>query len=286
MDRLLYATPTGGHPHVMYCASVRALELACRSFGVRGAGDFCYVQAPVQMARSKIADIALTKGYDYVVMHDDDMALHPGEEGGNVGNPLDAWHELMQQRPDVGMIGAVYMRERPQMPNVAVPHPKYPEELCHATHGYPAEPFEVGAIGTGFVMIRVSAMADLADAEFEDGAPPMFRFPMTETRWGMISETGEDYDFCRRLRGCGRKVLADPRVRTVHIKDRGHLVYDYRAWEAACASPGSRVLAEIRSNCPATLKFVDLPNGLKIIDHVGEKESQARSWRERLRKAA
>lgn len=283
MSRLLYATPTGGHPHMLYLASVRAIELGCGSFGRRAQEDFVYVTAPVQMARSKIAEVALSRGYDYVVMHDDDMGIDPAVAGQNV---LDAWHDHLEANPDVGMLGAVYMRERPIMPNVCVAHPKYPEELCHAFAGYSSRPFDVAAIGTGFVMIRVAALDALVTREYEDGAPPLFRFPLTETRWGMISETGEDYDFCRRLRAAGWSVQADPRVRTVHVKERGHLVYDHPQWEAACAAPESATLAEIRSNCHATLTFEKRADGVLYIDHTAEKERLARDWRGRLRKAA
>ena len=218
MPGLLYATPTAGHPKPRYVSSMRILELTCRSFGERGLSDYLTACAPVQMARSRIAEAAVNGKYEFCFMHDDDVFVGPNHPVKDLtdgwllhGNPLDAWHTLMKDHPDVGVIGGVYMREEPFMPNVAIPHPDYPEELCHAVAGFPDRPVEVGAIGTGFMLVRVEVFQRLFDIEDADGAPPMFRFPLTPTRWGTLSETGEDYDFCRRVRGAGYRVFADPR---------------------------------------------------------------------------
>lgn len=298
MQRLLYATPTGKHPHTGYVMSMRAMELGCRSFGPRAAEDFRFSSAPVQMARTQLAQVALAgrcfldhdhpqdgagcevRPYDYLLMHDDDLMLSPQP---GLGNPLDVWHELMEGNPDVGVVGAVYMRERPVLPNLTVSHPTYPEEMCHVVAGIPNQPVDVAGIGTGFMMVRVSTLQALQDAEVADGAPPLFRFPLTMTRFGMVSETGEDYDFCKRVRALGQRVVADPRWKTVHFKERGPMVYDQADWEARANDFNSPEMRELAGACPRSFRLEQV-RGFRVVDHVPQRELDAAAWRERARR--
>lgn len=305
-DRLLYATPTGKHPHPGYISSARQLEMTCKTFP-RAVHDFLFAAGPVQMARSTIAEHAMrgvcyqdhehagpdgreAKGckrepYDYLLMHDDDLVINPS----GVGNPLDAWHQLFAAHPDVGVVGAVYLRERPQIPTVVMSHPEFPEENCHVVSGLLPRPTEVSGIGTGFMMIRVSAMRALADAE--DGAHTMFQFPFKRTRWGVVNNTGEDYDFCARMRGAGYKVLADARWETAHLKDSGALLYRQADWEAQWddSAPGikERCLA-LRAQCQERMQL-KMINGVLCIDHVpqlqweGEQRDAERAQRAALK---
>lgn len=259
--RLLYATPTGKHPTAAYCKSLRDIELTCTTFE-RTAADMVFTVGPVQMARSKIAEQTMEEKYDFVVMHDDDLLVNCTGES---GNPLDAFHELFEQYPKVGVIGAVYLRERPQMPTVVMPHPLYHEELCHVVSGMPYAPFEVAAIGTGFMMIRREVFEQL----HEDGRG-MFRFDHRRTRWGTVSEVGEDYDFCQRARAAGWKVLADPRFGTVHFKD-SPLRFEWHDWEASWkdGAPDIKARAEnLRSQVGPAPIFAQLTSGLVIVDHT------------------
>jgi len=254
--RLLYATPTGKHPHPGYVTSMRDLEMSCASFE-RRPEDFAMACGPVQMARSEIAERALRgvckvphdhtadgancklEPYDYLIMHDDDLVVNAA---GPFGNPLDLWHELFEKNPEVGVIGAVYLRERMDTPTIVISHPEYPEEHCHLVYGMPYGPFEVGGVGTGFMMIRVSLLRALKTKEA--GAHTMFRFPFNRTRWGTVNSTGEDYDFCARARGAGFKVLADSRIETVHIKETGALRFNHHAYEAEWSDNSPIALAK------------------------------------------
>lgn len=242
-DRLLYCTPTGRHPHPSYVLSMRALEMATKTFGDRGSVDFQFGVGPVQMARTELATHAMdgncperhrhTQGcqripYDYIVQHDDDLEVSPESPA---GNPIDVWHGMMEADPTIGMIGAVYLRESPVIPNVTVEHPKHPGELCHIVYGLPSEPFECGAVGTGLFMARVSMLRELAEKETEDGSPPLFRFSYPQSEWGICARTGEDYDFCMRVRALGYKVIADPRFPTIHHKPSRPLMFEHGEWE-------------------------------------------------------
>lgn len=259
LPTLFYATPTGKHPHPGYVTSMRDLEMSCQTFE-RRPHDFMFACGPVQMARSEIGERACRgtcrekhmhtchercrlehqhnrvpckdTPYDFVLMHDDDLMVNGG---GPHGNPIDAWHAIFDARPDVAVIGAVYLRERMNTPTIVMPHPQYPEENCHLVYGMPAGPFEVSGIGTGFMLIRVSALRQLRD--LEDGEHSLFRFPFTRTRWGGYNHTGEDYDFCARIRRLGYKVLVDPRFETGHIKESGTMHFHRDSYESQWADP-------------------------------------------------
>jgi len=239
-DRLLYAVPTARHPRMGFVLSMRGLELGCKTFE-RSAQDFAYTVGPVQMARSIAVGRAIDEGYDYLVMHDDDMMVSPV---GPSGNPLDAWHALMQQEPEVGMIGVAYLGEHAELPLATVVHPDYPasdgqpEEVCHLIAGLRYAPTVVAGVGTGFVMIRVAALKALREAEKAIGGGPPFKFQVRRNRFGAMVEVGEDYDFCQRMRATGWKIVIDPRFDTTHLKDTGNLTYNWHDYEARYAGAG------------------------------------------------
>ena len=220
--------------------SMRGIELGCRSFE-RTAQDFAFSVGPVQTARSILAGRAISDGYDYLVMHDDDMMISPV---GPCGNPLDAWHELMQREPDIGMIGVSYLAQYSELPLATLVHPDYPakdgvpEEVCHLIAGLTYAPTVVAGVGTGFVMVRVSAMAALKEAEKASGGGPPFKFTVRKNRFGAMVEVGEDYDFCQRLRSIGYKVVVDPRFDTTHLKSTGMLHYNWHDYEAKYKGEG------------------------------------------------
>lgn len=248
------------HPHIGYVQTVHAMGVTCKTFE-RGPKDMVFCKGPVQMARSRIAAQTIEQHYDFVLMHDDDLAVDPV---GAMGNPLDVWHELFDVNPDVGVIGAVYLRERPLSPTVCMPHPEFPEELCHVVAGFPFAPLEVAALATGFMMIRRQVFEALADDQ------DMFRFTARKNRWGGISQRGEDYDFCVRAREAGWKVLADPRFTTTHMKDQGPLVFNWHDWEAGWkdGAPGVAERAdELRGHLGNGPRVIEI-RGMAAIDHT------------------
>ncbi len=283
MDRLLYATPTGKHPHPGYVVSVLDLNMSIATFERRPA-DFQMAAGPVQMARTTIAERALEgachqkhnhaldggkhcvlEPYDYLLMHDDDLIVNAA---GSAGNPIDVWHGLFERNPQVGIIGGVYLREKMETPTVVMSHPEFPEENCHVVAGLPPAPFPVAGVGTGFFMVRVSALRELRDRE--DGAHALFRFPFTMTRWGIVNHTGEDYDFCARMRGIGYQVLVDARFETMHIKESGQLSYHHETYESQWVdgAPQFRERCEKLRGCvPAKMTSIVI-NGVSCIDHT------------------
>ena len=293
-QRLFYATPTGKHPHPGYVTSMRDIEMSMASFD-RRPEDFAFACGPVQMARSEIAERAC-RGvcnekhvhgdeksckrvpYDYLLMHDDDLIVNAA---GPLGNPVDAWHAIFEANPDVGVIGGVYLRENMETPTIVMSHPVYPEENCHAVAGMPFGAFPVSGIGTGFMMIRVSALAKLR--EKEDGAHSLFQFPFNRNRWGSVNHSGEDYDFCARMRGIGYKVLADSRFETAHIKESGTLNFHHATYEAGFSDKNPNImerLTRLRKAVVAGVVAIKV-DGIDCLDHTPVLIAEANEYAEK-----
>ncbi len=305
MPTLLYATPTGKNPKIQYVQSMRAMELGIRSFGVRRAQDFCFAGGPVQMARSRIVDQMIAgrcfeehdcdadrakcvvKPYDFLLMHDDDLMVQPFSP---IGSPVDAWHELFKANPEVGVIGAIYLRESLEIPNVVVKHPTSATEVCHAVARYPMQPFECAGVATGFMMIKREVLERLADIADEEGGRSMFRFEERLREGGTMAEDGEDYNFCKRVTAAGFKVIADPRFDTVHVKDTGHLNYSWADWERKWAEPSNPVEGEalkatvdaLRAQVAPLMEIGFAKNGVMILDHTKQLEADSAAWRKRV----
>ncbi len=306
MAHLLYATPTGKSPKIQYVQSMRAMELGIRSFGVRRAQDFIFGGGPVQMARSRIADAALmgrcfkehdckanegkdcvVEPYDYLLMHDDDLMVDPTNP---IGSPIDSWHEIFKANPEVGVIGAIYLRESLEIPNVVVKHPTNTEEVCHAVARYPNGPFECAGVATGFMMIRRECLEKLASIADDEGGRPMFRFEERRRSGGTMAEDGEDYNFCKRVTAAGFKVIADPRFDTIHVKDTGHLAYSYEAWERKWAEPANEqesaalkvTVDHLRAQMAPLMEIGWAKNGCMILDHTKQLEADTAAWRKRV----
>jgi hypothetical protein len=193
-----------------------------------GPADFRIVRAPVQMARSQLCTWALEQGYDYLVMHDDDVEIAHDYPG----NPMDTFVNAMEADPTIGLMGVVYLRQQPLTPTLVMYHPGYAQgmEHCSVVCGLPNHPFAVGGIGFGWVMIRCSAIRALLERNGgNDG--PVVRFPHVKDVAGLTREIGEDYDVCDRLHELGYKVVADPRFETRHHKAAGVLHYRHDDWE-------------------------------------------------------
>ncbi len=305
MARLLYATPTGKSPKIQYVQCMRAMELRTHSFGVRRASDFLLSSGPVQMARSRIVDAALrgrcfkdhdcreTQGgdctlepYDFLVMHDDDLMVDPINP---IGSPLDLWHEMFRTNPEIGVIGAIYLRESLEIPNLVVRHPSNPE-VCHVVSRIPSQPFECAGVGTGFMMISRACLERMAEIADDEGGRSHFRFEERRREGGTMAEDGEDYNWCKRVTAAGFKVIADPRFDTIHIKDTGHLYYSHAEWEKRWADPTTPAEeAELRKTTAALgaqmspLMEIGFANGgFMILDHTKQLAADTAEWRKRV----
>lgn len=211
-----------------------AIRMGTKGFDHR-VEDAVWTTGPVQMARCEIARKALDGGYDYVLMHDDDLVVD--HVGGSRGNPLDTFLALMQSDPKLGVVGAVYLRESPLVPTINMWHPDRqdtqdgPGEQVTAICNLPRAPFEVAGVGTGFMLIRAQVLRDID--EMTGGIDPFLFWPY-QSQYGMPTVIGEDFYFCWRAQQAGWKVIADPTVSTVHEKDiSGRLEFSQYKWDPA-----------------------------------------------------
>lgn len=266
--RLVYAWPTAGYPKPAFVNSLS--NIRCRqSLADHQPHDVMCASAPVQMARTQLCVEALGGGYDFMVMHDDDLDL------GNcdAGNPIDNSIDIMLTNPDVGIVGAVYMREKPLIPTFTMYHPEYgAEEHCAGIGGIPPVPFDVGGVGFGWVMIRMEVVRKLA--ELNDG--PIIRFAKKADVAGIVREIGEDYDFCDRTHELGYRVIADPRYKTEHHKRTGILTYQHDKWEAKFASPDDPIQIEAHAGS----KLIEI-NGITCLDVSGSRFAEAKALDEK-----
>lgn len=271
--RLVYAWPSGGYPKPAFVNSMMNVRML-QSLAEHKPHDVMCGSAPVQMARTQLCVEAINGGYDYMVMHDDDIEI------GNcdAGNPIDNSIDIMEHCPDVGVVGAVYMREKPFMPTFTMYHPEFgAKEHCAGVGGLPALPFDVGGIGFGWVMIRMSIIRELAKRN--DG--PIIRFSHQADVAGIVREIGEDYDFCDRVHQLGYRVIADPRYRTHHHKRSGILEYDHDKWEARICSTTEPITIEA---APGT-KLIEI-NGISCLDVSETRFMEAKALAEQAEKAA
>lgn len=223
-DRVLYAVPSGGHPHPSFVVSAHATISGSQRCRDTAAYGFITGQ-PVQMARTQAAMKCLSLDYDWLVMHDDDLEL---VVDGVAGNPLDAFLAVAECDPTIGIVGAVYLREKPLCPPINCYSRDGGDVRAMLVGGMPHAPFLVESVATGFVLIRAALLRQL----YEQGDGPLFRFPVRRNRWGMIEELGEDVDFSQRAWSLGWKVVADPRIPTIHYKASGPLRFEWNKWEA------------------------------------------------------
>ena len=80
----------------------------------------------------------------------------------------------------------------------------------------PSKPFEVDFAGTGFMLIRRHVVEHLAEkAETYEGpngrTAAIYMTPIHDDGF-----ESEDYNFCRKARECGYKIIADPSIKLGH----------------------------------------------------------------------
>ncbi len=260
--RVLYTVPTGGHPHPSFMSSLSAIRMSAMSSILvdHRVDDWTCIKAPVQMARSALLTWAINspQGYDYVIMHDDDVevAVPPGM------SQIDQAVAYMEANPKCGIYGLIYLREKPNLPTVTMYHPDFgvAGEHCQVIGNLPAEPFPVGGIGFGWVMLRVKALEMIS----ANTLGPLVRFPSVKDINGNPVELGEDYDLCDRFNRLGWEVIADPRTATKHHKESGALSYSHDEWEL-CNLREVTLAHGCQFIVPGGAKAMDLPPGTKML---------------------
>lgn len=210
--KLLLGIPTAGSPAAPFLESLAALTLPPGTELERFVVTGNYVPAQ----RDLIAERALERGVDAVVMCDDDMVLPP-----------DAVTQLcvaLSEHPRAAIAGALYYSRDGFRP-MAVDCWNERDTRTAVIPAFDREPVAVDGIGFGCVVIRAAALRELM--------PPFFpSHVFVERSAGRVRVCDEDYLFCARLRKAGWQVLLHAGVRCGHY-DRAQQRTAPIQWESA-----------------------------------------------------
>lgn len=142
----------------------------------------------IYVAREKIAQHAVERGFDYVLFVDSDMVFPP-----------DLIAQLLKHDKDI-VSGACFARKAPHFPCF---FSSISSEKCQPMTEYSRGLVEVAGVGAACVMIKTQVFKDI----YASGQ--LCYFP--------IVNLGEDVAFCRRAIELGYKVFVDTNLQIGHI---------------------------------------------------------------------
>jgi hypothetical protein len=142
------------------------------------------------------------------------------------------------------------------------------------------------------MLVRREVLEKLTEIADDEGGMPVFRFGFRKRGGGTMAEDGEDYDFCKRVTAIGYKVVADPRVATIHIKETGLLEYNWADWEAKWAEPTDEKSAaalkatseKLAGQVAPLMEIGFAKNGCMVLDHTKQLAADEAGWAERVAK--
>ncbi len=221
--KLVVGIPTAGQPARPFLESFKTLELPAAITAIENktvSGNF----VPAQ--RELLAEFALERSADLLMMVDDDMVM-----------PADAISRLIESFADsrVGIVGALYYSRDGLRPMAVVDWD--PNDTTGAA--IPAfddrTPAPVDGVGFGLVIVRIAALASLSRPFF-----PAHVY--MERALGRVRVCNEDFLFCKRLRDAGWSVLLHPGVRCGHYDRASERTYPL-VWESARETNQRRMIA-------------------------------------------
>jgi hypothetical protein len=200
--KLLIGIPTGGQPARPFLDALAALHLP---ESVTQADRLVWTGNAVAVQREMIARDAVARGADLLAMIDDDMVLPPDALARLIG--------ALNDDPQAAVAGALYYSRDSARP-MAVSRWVSTDTTTAAIPAYGGDRVVVvDGVGFGCVVIRVEALRTLA-------TPYFATHYYVEERSRTVRQCDEDYLFCERVRGAGRRVLLHAGVRAGHF-DRG-----------------------------------------------------------------
>lgn len=197
---ILFCTPAyGGMITAAHFNSCLKLKAELMATGMEHGWLVGTNESLITRARNEMTASFLASEFSHMMWLDADIEFTP-EDVAKVWN-LDA---------DIAV--AFYSMKRSDMPLSAWKDGRLVKiEEC------PNEPFEVDYAGTGFMLIRRSVIETMAKTS-ENYLGPNGRVPalyMTPIHNDVFES--EDYNFCRRARECGFKIVGDPSICLGHI---------------------------------------------------------------------
>lgn len=157
------------------------------------------VSSALAWARNLAVDMAIKENFDWLFYWDSDVSI----------DELDFLPKLiaLADEKQAVAVGIPYaMKGFPIEYAVRSNDTRYGAQGTPDTIPLPTEPFEATQLGTGTLLIRVSALKKIE--------PPWFTF-IDKYENGEPTFWPEDYNFCDRL-GKEGKIYADPRFKTMH----------------------------------------------------------------------
>ena len=164
----------------------------------------------IYKARTELGQLAVNEKTDFVLWLDSDVIF-----------PSSLMADLMADMQGNDIVTGVYhMRRPPFLPVIwkKLRQGLTPEESeSEVAIEYPEdELFEVEGCGFGVVMMRTEVLRAVLDKYQELFAP--------------IPGYGEDLSFCLRARGCGYRIMCDPRIQVGHKAGTIVTKYTYKAY--------------------------------------------------------
>ena len=153
----------------------------------------------IDHARNLILDTCKAGGSDWVIMVDSDTWVDRGS--------MLLSMVLEANERGATLVGAPVIMKDERTPNVFM-YANMPDGLRLRPYHVPqmSEMFDVDGMGGAVIAIDLRKIGDMK-FRFSDG-------------------TGEDLDFCHRLKKSGHKIVCDPRVKTFHVNKPNILTFE------------------------------------------------------------
>ncbi|HEY0393490.1 MAG TPA: glycosyltransferase [Candidatus Elarobacter sp.] len=221
--KLLIGIPTGGQPARPFLDALAALQLP---ESVTQADRLVWTGNAVAVQREMIARDAVARGADLLAMIDDDMVPPPDALVRLIG--------ALNDDPHAAVAGALYYSRDSARP-MAVARWVSTDTTTAAIPAYGGDRIAVvDGVGFGCVVIRVDALRGLT-------TPYFATHYYVEERSRTARQCDEDYLFCERVRGAGRRVLLHAGVRAGHF-DRGSGTTAPARWESDAETDRLRMI--------------------------------------------
>ena len=185
------------------------ISMACQSAPTHMTTGFLGVKnLPIELAREAAAEKAVEMNAKYLWFIDDDTVPPP--------NTLKRLIYILDNYPDVGIVGGVYVTRDPVQPQPVVFRGMGSGSYWSWKAG---DIFEVTGMGAGCMVIRVEALAKLPK--------PWFKFDEGDTSNPNIAPNmvSEDIFFCNRMLAAGYKIFAHGGVLCDHYDTATGVVY-------------------------------------------------------------